>query len=137
VDRSSRTKAMKNRIDKGVAGRSMMAKNMGSRAQRSGSPETGLQDFLGVVGVCGRGMRCCEVGCGRGDASGGYAGETGRKQVSLQEANDGLKRATVARDGIGTATESAMSSSSLLIAGEQLGVEGRCGDSGGRWRWGA
>jgi hypothetical protein len=32
VDRSSRTKAMKNRIDKGVAGRNMMAKNNGSRA---------------------------------------------------------------------------------------------------------
>jgi hypothetical protein len=42
VDRSSRTKATKNRIDKGVAGRSMMARNRASRALRSGWPETGL-----------------------------------------------------------------------------------------------
>jgi hypothetical protein len=44
VDRSSRTKATKNRIDKGVAGRSMMAKNRAGDALRSGSPETGLEE---------------------------------------------------------------------------------------------
>jgi hypothetical protein len=84
-----------------------------------------------------RGWDCGIVGVAV-DASRGYAGETGRKQVSLQEANDGFKRATDACDGIETAIESAMSSSSLLIAGQQLGVEGRCGDGGGRRsRWGA
>lgn len=55
VDRSSRTKATKNRIDKGVAGRSMMAKNNKGPGQRCGWPENGVEDFVGVVGGCVRG----------------------------------------------------------------------------------
>lgn len=42
VESSSRQKAAKNSIDKGVAGRSMMAKDM----RDSGSPETGSQESV-------------------------------------------------------------------------------------------
>src|ERR1700722_2685462 len=49
VERSRSTKATKNRIDSGVAGRNMMAKNAVSRYRRSGSPKTGLHDSIVVL----------------------------------------------------------------------------------------
>jgi hypothetical protein len=44
VESSRSTKAAKNRIDKGVAGRNMLAKNSEVYRDESGSPETGSRD---------------------------------------------------------------------------------------------
>jgi hypothetical protein len=51
VESSSSTKAAKNSIDRGVAGRSMMAE--GAQCE-SGAPETGSRDSGGVVLSDGR-----------------------------------------------------------------------------------
>lgn len=135
VDRSSSTKAMKNRMDKGVAGRSMMAKDRAGPARRCGSPETGLQDSSGVVVSADvvESVWCVVRGCGRGMRD-GHAGETGRKRVSLREAKDGFRRAGDACSGIGTATECAVSSSRLRAGDTQLGC-GLSRRAGSRSRW--
>jgi hypothetical protein len=51
AERSRSTKATKNRIDSGVAGRNMMANNAVSRYRRAGSPNTGLHDSIVVLGL--------------------------------------------------------------------------------------
>ena len=49
MERSRSTKATKNRIDSGVAGRNMMARNAVSRYRRAGSPKTGLHGSIVVL----------------------------------------------------------------------------------------
>jgi hypothetical protein len=58
VDSSRSTKAAKNRIDKGVAGRSMMAVERGCLRQRAGSP-TDSQESRGG----GEAARCAARAC--------------------------------------------------------------------------
>lgn len=48
VESSSRQKATKNKTDKGVAGRNMMASDTGVYSEQAGSPETGARR-LGIV----------------------------------------------------------------------------------------
>jgi hypothetical protein len=68
VDRSSRTKAMKNRIDKGVAGRNMMAKNNGSRAtiRLARNRSSRLCWCYGCLRTWDAVLRGWDCGCGRG-----------------------------------------------------------------------
>jgi hypothetical protein len=53
VESSSRQKAMKNRIDKGVAGRSMMAKNARVRGEVPGHQRPALETLRGVERLSG------------------------------------------------------------------------------------
>jgi hypothetical protein len=61
VESSSRQKATKNRIDKGVAGRSMMAKNMRIRSEDPDRQRPALEKMRGCE-------RLIRPGAGVGDA---------------------------------------------------------------------
>jgi len=49
VESSSRTKAMKNSIDKGVAGRSMMAKNRSGGCEEAARQRPALEELAASV----------------------------------------------------------------------------------------
>lgn len=75
MDRRSKTKATKKRMDSGVAGRNMMA-NGASREKRTGSPETDFHDSL-------RGVEDSQTKAQLSEReTAGFYGETSRQRAS-------------------------------------------------------
>lgn len=108
VDSSSSTKAAKNNIDRGVAGRSIVTKDRESPGEEAVSPETALQDSA-------RCRRTAEVQLG---AQRGWEWKCKRivalvrrkrllraAPAPANEGQDGMERSGDACNGIGTATE--------------------------------
>ena len=87
MERSRSTKATKNRIDSGVAGRNMMANNAVSRYRRAGSPNTGLHDSIVMLGLK-------MIAQQSGTEAEGYNGETSRRWAFICAQRDPGKRAT-------------------------------------------
>lgn len=87
VERSRSTKATKNRIDNGVAGRNMMAKNAVSRYRRAGSPKTGLHDSIVV-------LRLKMIAQQSGTEVEGCNSETSRRRAFICDQRIPGKRAT-------------------------------------------
>lgn len=87
VERSRSTNATKNRIDSGVAGRNMMAKNAVSRYRRAGLPKTGLHDSIVV-------LRLKMIAQQSGTEVEGCNSETSRRRAFICDQRIPGKRAT-------------------------------------------